>query len=118
MAENYVTKQSDKGSVNISEDVISALVTAAVTDTDGIAGFENSTIPELADIFGRKNSKGIKIQFIEDKITIDVQVTVQFGRSITETAARLQEGICREVESVTGLGVVVNVHVTGIAFEG
>lgn len=118
MAESYITKQEEKGTVNISEDVIAVMVSAAVTEVEGVAGFGSPTTPELIDLFGRKNTgKGLKIRFIEDKVTIDVMVNVRLGGSITEIAVRVQEAVCREVESVAGMTAVVNVHVTGVVFD-
>lgn len=118
MAENYITKQEAKGTINISEDVIAVMVSAAVLEVDGVAGFGIAATPELVELFGRKtNTKGLKIRFIDDKVTIDVMVNVKLGGSITDIALRVQEAVCREVESVTGMSAVVNVHVTGVAFD-
>lgn len=118
MAESYITKQEEKGTVNISEDVIAVMVSATVSEVEGVAGFGSATTPELVELFGRKtNQKGLKIRFIDDKITIDVMVNVKLGGSITDIAVRVQDAVCREVESVTGMNVVVNVHVTGVAFD-
>lgn len=118
MAENYITKQTEKGTVNISEDVIVVMVSAAVSEVEGVAGFGAATTPELVELFGRKTqTKGIKIRFIDDKVTIDVIVNVRLGGSITDIAIRVQEAVCREVESVTGMAVVVNVHVTAVTFD-
>lgn len=117
MAE-YITKHAEKGTVNISEDVIAVMVSAAVTEVDGVAGFGNATTPELIEIFGRKTpQRGLKIRFIDDKITIDVIVNVRLGGSITDIALNVQESVCREVESVTGMSAVVNVHVAGVSFD-
>ena len=77
MAENYITRHVEKGTVNISEDVIAVMVSAA----------------------------------------IDVIVNVKLGGSITDIAVQVQEAVCREVESVTGMSAVVNVHVTGVSFD-
>ena len=118
MAENYITKQVERGTVNISEDVIAVMVNAAVTEVEGVAGFGAATTPELIELFGRKTqTRGIKIRFLDDKITIDVVVNVRLGGSITEIATRVQETVCREVESVTGMDTAVNVHVTGVTFD-
>ena len=118
MAENYITKHTEKGTVNISEDVIAVMVSAAVSEVEGVAGFGSPTTPELVELFGRKtNQKGLKIRFIDDKVTIDVMVNVKLGGSITDIALRVQDAVCREVESVTGMSAVVNVHVSGVAFE-
>ena len=118
MAENYITKQVERGTVNISEDVIAVMVNAAVTEVEGVAGFGAATTPELIELFGRKTqTRGIKIRFVEDKITVDVIVNVRLGGSITDIAVHVQEAVCRELESVTGMSAVVNVHVTGVSFD-
>ena len=117
MAENYITKQEARGTVNISEDVISVMVSATVLEVDGVAGFGSANTSELNDLFGRKNTKGLKVRFVDEKITIDVMINVKLGGSVTDIALSVQEAICREVESVTGMSAVVNVHVSGVAFE-
>ena len=118
MAENYITKQEEKGTVNISEDVIAVMVAAAVAEVEGVAGMGSPTTPELVELFGRKNPvKGLKIRFIDEKITIDVLINVRASGSITDVAVRVQDAVCTEVESVTGMSAVVNVHVTGISFD-
>ncbi len=118
MAENYIVKQAEKGTIHISEDVIAVMVSAAVSEVEGVAGFGTATTPELVELFGRKTAtKGLKIRFVDDKITIDVMVNVRLGGSITDIALRVQDAVCREVESVTGMSAVVNVHVTGVAFD-
>lgn len=118
MAENYITKQEKKGTVNISEDVIAVMVSAAVTEVEGVASMGSPTSPELVELFGRKNPvKGLKIRFIDEKITIDVLINVRPAGSITDVAVRVQDTVCTEVESVTGMSCVVNVHVTGISLD-
>ncbi len=118
MAENYITKQEEKGTVNISEDVIAVMVGAAVAEVEGVSGMGSPTTPELVELFGRKNPvKGLKIRFLDEKITIDVLINVRATGSITDIAVRVQDTVCSEVESVTGMSTVVNVHVTGISFD-
>ena len=118
MAENYITKQEEKGTVNISEDVIAVMVAAAVSEVEGVAGLGSPNSAELVELFGRKNpGKGLKIRFIDEKITIDILINVRASGSITDTAVRVQDTVCSEVESVTGMNAVVNVHVTGISFD-
>ena len=48
MPENYITCQDEKGSINISEDVVAAMVRAAITDVDGVAGDATSSLPPRA----------------------------------------------------------------------
>ena len=49
MAENYITCQEANGSINISEDVISTMVRAAVLDVEGVAGLSNTAGAEIAE---------------------------------------------------------------------
>lgn len=118
MAENYITKQEARGTINISEDVITVMVSAAVAEVEGVAGMGAPNTPELTELFGRKsNAKGLKVRFIDEKITIDAMINVKLGGSVTDIAVRVQDAVCREVESVTGMNCVVNVHVTGVSFD-
>ena len=118
MAENYITRQEEKGAVNISEDVIALMVNAAVAEVDGVAGPGSASTPELADLFGRKSSvKGPKIRMEDGCIAIEVLIVVRAGGSITEVAVQVQDAVCREIEASTGMDCRVNVHVTGVSFE-
>ena len=52
MPENYITCQDEKGSINISEDVVAAMVRAAITEVDGVAGIATSAGTEMAELLG------------------------------------------------------------------
>ena len=54
---------------------------------------------------------------MDDKITVDVLIVVRAPGSITDTAIHVQDAVCSEVESITGMNTVVNVHVTGVSFD-
>ena len=56
MPENYITCQDEKGSINITEDVVAAMVRAAITEVDGVAGVATSTGTELAELLGIKSA--------------------------------------------------------------
>ncbi|MGE4353503.1 MAG: Asp23/Gls24 family envelope stress response protein [Oscillospiraceae bacterium] len=118
MAENYIARQDERGSINISEDVIAVMVGAAIAEVEGVAGLSNTIGSEIADFIGRKSvTKGVKVQFVEDKIVVDVIVMVRFGTKITEVGEKVQEAVASAVESMTGLDAIVNVHISGISYE-
>ena len=116
MPENYITCQDEKGSINISEDVVAAMVRAAITEVDGVAGVATSTGTELAELLGIKSAaKGIKVQIVDGTMTVDTIITVRYGCSVV---AAVQESVTSAVESMTGMGKpIVNVHVSGVAFD-
>ena len=80
MGENYITCQAEKGSINISEEVISSVVRSAISEIEGVAGLSNTAGAEIAELIGLKTlSKGVKVQFVEEKIVVDVIITVEYG---------------------------------------
>lgn len=119
MAENYISSQYEKGSVNISEDVIAVMAAAAISEVEGVACLTNTAGGELQDILSKKSvAKGVKVSFEDDsRIVVDALVMVRFGTSITRIAEKIQETVASSIESMTGISARVNVHVTGVAFD-
>ena len=50
MGENYITCKEEKGSINISEDVLVSMVRAAGTEIVGVPSLLNNSGAELADL--------------------------------------------------------------------
>ena len=73
-------------------------------------------------IAGRINAgsaaKGIKVQIVDGTMTVDTIITVRYGCSVVAVAKAVQESVTSAVESMTGMGKpIVNVHVSGVAFD-
>lgn len=118
MAENYIKRQEEQGSINISEDVIAVIVGAAVSEVDGVAGLANTAGSELADFLNKKSvSKGVKVCFDEDRIVTDVIIMIRYGYKITDVAKKVQESVAVAIESMASLKAEVNVHISGIALD-
>lgn len=119
MGENYITCQGEHGSINISEDVLVSMVRAAVSEIDGVAALSNNAGAELAELLGIKSTgKGLKVQIQDGKMTVDVIIMVRYGSNVVGVAQQVQDAVTAAVESMTGMGTpVVNVHVSGVAFD-
>jgi len=119
MGESYITCREENGSINISEDVVASMVRAAVTEIDGVAGLSNTAGGEIAELIGIKTiTKGVKVQFQDERIVVDIIITVSYGCKIMEVARAVQERVVGVIQATTGLDKTeVNVHVSGIAFE-
>ena len=71
MPDTYFTIPDEKGSINISEDVIAAITGNALSELEGIAAFSNTAGSELSELIGKKSiSKGIRVCFSERMIPI------------------------------------------------
>ena len=119
MGENYITCQDDNGSINISEEVINSLVRSAIAEVEGVAGLSNTAGAELAELIGLKTvTRGVKVQFVDGRIVVDVIITVVYGCNIVSVARAVQDKVMTAVQSTTGIEQAeVNVHVSGIAFD-
>ncbi len=119
MAENYITRAEENGNINISDDVIATMVKVAAQEVEGIAGLASAAGPAMADFLGIKNTaRGIKVQFEDEGVVIDVAVLVKYGSNIVGVAKQIQETVLNAVQAMTGMEqVTVNVHVSGVVFE-
>ena len=119
MGDNYVTCQTEKGSINISDEVITSIVKSALGEIDGVAGLSNTAGSELAELIGLKTvTKGVKVQFVDGKILADIIITVVYGCNIVNVAKEVQEKAMSLIQASTGIdNAEVNVHVSGIAFD-
>jgi len=117
MADNYISTETEKGKINISEDVIAVMVGAAITEVEGVDGLANTVGNDIMDMIGKKNlAKGVKITLADDHMLIDVLILVAFGCVVTDVAAKVQNAVSNAIEAMTGLSPVVNVHVSGVSF--
>ena len=119
MAENKqsITQAQKNGNVIISEDVIATIVSHAVSEVEGVIGLSVKPGADIAEIIGKKNwGKGLKIVIGEnDEVSIDCNVTVNYGQSVVSVAQAVQEAVAAAVESIAGIKVAaVNVNVCGI----
>ncbi len=121
MGENreYLTQNENDGSINISEDVVVAIASGAISEIEGVGSMMTSMTEQLTEQFmGKKPARGIRMEVADGEITLDLYLMVKYGYAIPELAAKLQEAVMSAVASMTGFPVkAVNVHVGGISFN-
>ena len=119
MAENkqYVMQSQNSGTVNISEDVIAAVVAHAAVEVEGVVSLNAKPNSDIVELIGKKTTgKGVKITVLEDNsVIIDCNVNVCYGQSIVDVAADVQKAVINALESLAGIKIAsVNVNVCGI----
>ena len=105
MSENkdYMTKELENGTVNINEDVLLTVASAAVKDVEGV-------------VSGRSDRKSIHVLLGEDSVAVECGLVVIYGHSVVEIAKNVQNAVTSAIESMTGLKVSrVDVNVVGIS---
>ena len=122
MAESrdYMTLPEEKGSINISEEVIAAITVGAVREIEGVSGITTPMGNSVTDLMNnrQKGLRGVKIDMTGDALSIDIYLTVAYGNPIPEVAEKVQKAVSGSVEAMTGCPVgSVNVHVGGVTLE-
>lgn len=119
MAENkqYITQKQERGTVLISEDVITTIIQHAVQEVEGVVDLNTKPGSDIADMIGKKSwGKGIKIFIADDNsLSVDCNINIGYGQSVVTIATAVQNAINSALESVTGVNITaINVNVCGI----
>ena len=116
---SYIKTSDENGSINISEDVIAAIVAAAVTDVKGVFGLYYSPSPskEFMRTISRKEiSKSVKLIIEGDDIFVNVYILLARDYAANEVGCDVQKAVISAVEDAIGVVVCeVNVHICGVA---
>ena len=117
MADNkqYITQEQDSGSIMISEEVISTIVSHAVKEVEGVVGLSAKPGADIIELLGKK-VKGLKVVIGEEgDVTIDCNIVVSYGQNVISVAGAVQQAVCNAVESMSGVRVnAVNINVCEI----
>ena len=120
---NYTIYENDAlGDVRIADEVIAIIAGISAMDVDGVvsmAGNGKSLQKEIISRLGNKVlSKGVKIHMEEGRVRADLSVVLDYGCSIPEVTAAIQEKVKSSIETMTGLEVeAVNVQVADVKLE-
>ena len=106
-------KTTREGTVRISDDVILVIAAKEISGINGVVGLYSSSKINLYKL--KLNSKSVRTEIKDKKVTIDMDVTLKYGAVISEVAAIIQDRVTKAVESMTGLTVeTVNVYVKSV----
>jgi len=100
-----------------SNEVVSIIAGVAASEVEGIASMVN--VPNGGLLGKNRNvTKGVKVEIGTEEASVDLYVTVEYGKPIQKAAHEAQESVRKAIEEMTGLHVVrVDVHVQGVSFE-
>lgn len=116
-SKQYIVLKQERGTVLISEDVITTIIENAVKDVVGVVGLSTKPESDIAEKVGRKGwSKGIRITVTEDNtLSVDCNINILYGQSVVSIAEAVQNAISSALESVTAVNTAtINVNVCGI----
>ena len=112
MMKELNNEDNNVGIVNISDEVVSVIAGIAAEEIPGFMEFQHGVSNNITQIFkGKKASgKSVKVTLEEERATIELDLSVEYGIKIMDVVAKVQENVKKTVEAMTGL-VVENVNV-------
>lgn len=103
--------------VTISDNVVAKVAFKAISGIDGIHALGGGGSRALASLRGDKGTPGISIDLHEDKVDIDITMSIVCGANVPQIAEACRAAVTEQVESTTGLKVrAVNVLVNDVVF--
>ncbi len=115
----YISRQEELGSVNISEEVLAVIAGAAAMEVDGVSALGSTLTNEVASLVTRRGvTKGVHLEVEGEAVQVDVTILVKYGYVVPEVAKNVQDAIQNAVMNTSGLDVAsVNVTVSGVTFQ-
>lgn len=105
------------GEVQIADEVVAIIAGLAATEVEGVVSMNGNITNELVGKLGMKNlSKGVKVSFAPESVTVYLALTLEYGYSIPKTSKLVQERVKLAIENMTGLTVAeVNIRIAGVS---
>lgn len=109
--------------VYFAPDVLSTIAGLAISEVEGVAnsvrfsGLISEKLTRKPTCNVKNLTKGIKIDVDEGNVTVQISIMVEYGYSVHDVCANIQENVKKTIETMTGMNVIsVDVHVTGLSF--
>lgn len=116
----HVIHEKDKiGQVIIVDEVFSIIAGLAAMEVEGVHSMADNITRELIAKLGMKSlSKGVKVEVMDDKVSVYMSLNIKFGYTIPDIAAVVQEKVKAAIENMTGFSVLdVNIKIAGVIVE-
>ena len=118
-AGGHAADGTDLGAVQIHNNVIATIARLAALKVPGVAEMSGTFVDSLAGMIGKHAvDRGIRVDFEENFVMIELHVVIDFGARIPDVAWQIQNEVRQAVEQMTGKSVkTVNVIVQALRFR-
>ena len=108
--------EENVGVVQIADDVVAMIASLATTEVEGVCAMAGNITNELMSKVGMKKlTKGVRVEVLENNVTVDLAVTMEYGYNIPATCQQVQTKVKTAIENMTGLNCTdVNIRIAGI----
>ena len=116
----HVIHEKDKiGQVIIADEVFAIIAGLAAMEVEGVHSMADNITRELIAKLGMKTlSKGVKVEVMEDKVSVYMSLNLQFGYTIPDVATVVQDKVKAAIENMTDFYVLdVNIKIAGVVVD-
>jgi len=96
------------GIVKVHESVIASIIRKAACSVDGVVRLAgNALVDNIAEFVGSRKvmDRAIAIEMGDNSVAVEVQVVLEYGCNVPETAETIQNAITEEITKITGMQV-------------
>ena len=116
--------KTERGTTTIQDGVVSKVAGMAAQEVEGVrmggggtAQAVGSFMSAVPGVGGGSESRGVSVEVGEVEAAVDLSMSVEYGRTIHQTAEAVRSNVIRRVEDLLGLRVTeVNITVNDIFF--
>ncbi|MDD7770791.1 Asp23/Gls24 family envelope stress response protein [Suipraeoptans intestinalis] len=111
-----IPTENQLGEVKVTDEVVAMIAGIAAMEVEGVASMAGSTTREIMGKFGvRSVSRGVKVDILEQIVTVSLALNLKYGYSVKATTGKVQEKVKTAIENMTGLTVAdVNIRIAGV----
>ena len=108
--------ENNLGDVVIADEVVGVIAGLAAVEVQGVASMAGDVTKELISKLGKRTlAKGVKVDILENVVTISMAVNMKYGYNIMDVSKKIQAKVKVAVENMTGLEVAdVNIRIAGV----
>lgn len=110
----------ENGEIKISENVIAVITTVAALSVDGVTKMNGTLTDDIGEKLGIRASegKGVKVEFLNGALKIDLQIFVEYGRKVVDVARAVQLAVKDSVTMMTEMQIQgIHVTVQGVSLD-
>ncbi|MBO1126626.1 Asp23/Gls24 family envelope stress response protein [Enterococcus faecalis] len=103
--------------VKIDEQVIKKIAGLVTNNIEGVLSLNGNFISGLKDQFAKNGdiTKGVQAEVGKKQVAVDLDVILEYGIDIPETAEKIKKSVTKEIETLTHLEVIeININVVDV----
>ena len=109
---------SDGGSTVVEKNIILSVVSLATKEIAGVCDLVDNFALSVKGLLSSNYSNGVQLSMVNDKICIDVYISVFYGYNVSDIAYKVQENVKNSISSMVDIEIdKVNIHVMSVVFE-